>query len=96
MASSPATIRVSGLRKGHLATLRAQAKALGMSPEGYARHLIEQGISLERKARTTSFDELFSPAQTRFRRSGMTEEELDALVDAARSRHHRRTNGKTV
>ena len=91
MATSSSTIQVCGLGKGKLATLRAQAKTLGMSPEVYAKQLIEDGISLEQKARTTTFDELFAPAQARFRESGMSDEELDKLVDAARSRHHRRT-----
>jgi hypothetical protein len=90
MASS-STIQVSGLPRGELVALRSQARALGMSAEGYARQLIENGLALERKARTTSFDELFAPVQKRFRDSGMTEVELDRLVDAARRRHHRRS-----
>jgi hypothetical protein len=53
--------------------------------------LIEDGLALERKARATSFDELFAPVQKRFLDSGMTEVELDRLVDAARKRHHRRS-----
>jgi len=95
MATS-STIQVTGLPRGELAALRSHAKALGMTAEVYARQLIEAGLALERKARTTSFDELFAPAQERFRDSGMTEEELDALVDAARSRHHRRVSRKTA
>jgi len=89
------TIQVSGLGKGKLAVLRAQAKALGMTAEGYARQLIEEGILLERKARSTTFDELFAPVQARFRANGMSETDLDSLVDAARTRHHRRTSRKT-
>ena len=85
-----------GPPKGKLAVLRAQAEALGMTAEGYARQLIEDGMALERKARTTAFDELFAPVQERFRKSGMSEEELDALVDAARSRHQRRATRKTA
>jgi hypothetical protein len=93
MAAS--TIQVSGLGKGKLAVLRAQAKARGMSAERYARQLIEEGISLERQARSASFDELFAPAQARFNEGGMSEDELDRLVDAARTRHRRRTSRKS-
>ena len=89
MTLTGATIQVSGLGKNKLAALREQAKALGMSAEGYARHLIEEGISLELQARTRTFDELFAPAQARFRKSGMSEVDLDQLVDRARSRHRR-------
>ena len=95
MASSSSKIQVSGLGKGKMAALRAQARTLGMSAEGYARQLIEEGILLEREARSTTFDELFAPVQARFRKSDMSEEELDKLVDAARKRHHRRTLRKS-
>lgn len=89
MAGTSATIQVSGLGKDKLAVLRAQAKTLGMSAEGYARHLIEEGILLERLARTKTLDELFAPAQDRFRKGGMSEADLDQLVDRARLRHRR-------
>ena len=91
MAEATATLRVSGLGKGKLAALRKQAKTLGLSTEGYAKQLIEEGVSLEQLARTKTFDELFAPVQARFRESGMTEDELDKLVDAARTRHHQRS-----
>jgi len=89
MATIAATIQVSGLSKQKLAALREQAKALGMSAEGYATHLIEEGIALERLARTKTFDELYGPAQARFRKSGMSEDDLDHLVARARSRRAR-------
>lgn len=78
-----------------MALLRKQAKTLGMNVEGYARHLIEEGISLERKARTTTFDELYAPVQARFHRSQMSEGDLDRLVNAARSRRRGRTTRKS-
>jgi hypothetical protein len=65
-----------------------------MTPEEYAKKLIEDAISLEQEARTQSFDQLFAPVQQHFRQSGMTERELDEMVDAARTRHHRRTSRK--
>jgi len=94
MAATTATIKVSGLGKEKLVALREQAKALGITAEGYAKRLIEEGLSLEQLARTTTFDELFAPAQAHFRKSRMTEEDLDRLVDRARSRHRRVTRKK--
>ncbi len=94
MNASAPTIEVSGLPKATLRRLRAQAKNAGVTVEIYAKQLIEEGISLEQIARTRSFDELYAPVQERFRKSGMKEEELDKLVDRARTRHHRRSSRK--
>jgi hypothetical protein len=86
------TIQVSGLGRQEIAKLRAQAKTLGLSAEGYAKQLIQDGILLEHVARTKTFDELYAPAQAAFRESGMTEEELGHLVDQARGRYRRRSS----
>ena len=94
MANAHSTLRVSGLTRKKLATLHAQAKAAGMSADAYARVLLEDAIALHQQAKTSSFDVLLAPFRRRFRESGMTEAELDALVDAARKRHHRRTSRK--
>src|SRR5882724_12075987 len=79
MSSATSSIRVSGLSKQKLHTLRAQAKAIGMTAEEYAKQLIAEGIRLEQQARTQTFDQLYAPIQERFRKSGMIEEELDKL-----------------
>jgi hypothetical protein len=89
-----ATIRISGLAKQKLNVLRAQAQEAGISAELYAKRLIEEGILLEQQARTKTFDELYASAQERFRSSGMNEDQLDQLVDAARTRHNRRSAKK--
>jgi len=94
MSSATSTIEVTGIARDKLHALRAQAKAAGVSPEVYAKKLIEEGVELEREARTKSLDEIFAPAQEQFRKSGMTEDELDRLVDKARTQHHRRTTKK--
>lgn len=93
MSATPSTI-LSGLGRDKLTTLRSQAKAAGMTEEAYARRLIEDGIALEQEARTTTFDALFAPVQKRFRESGMNEDDLDDIVNAARRRHHRRASRK--
>ena len=94
MSVASSTIHVSGLPKGVLSALRSHAKAAGVTPADYAKQLIEDGISLLQQARTKSFDELYASTQERFRESGMSEQELDKLVDAARTRHYRRTSIK--
>jgi hypothetical protein len=91
MSSASSTLHISGLAKDKLRTLRAHAKEAGLTPEKYAKHLIEEAISIERRARTTTIDELFAPVQKQFHESGMTEEELDKLIDSARPKHNRRT-----
>lgn len=92
--SSSSTIHVSGLAKETLHTLRAQAEAAGVTVDAYTRQLLEEVVALAREARTTSFDELFSPVQLRFQKNGMNEAELDKLVTAARRRHHRKNTRK--
>jgi hypothetical protein len=94
MSSTPSTIRVKGLAPRELAALRKQAKALGISTEAYAKDLIETGVSLVQLARGKTLDELYAPIQARFSRNEVTADELDGLVDAARTRHHRRTSRK--
>jgi hypothetical protein len=94
MDSSASTIRVSDLPKAKLVALRQHADTLGISAEDYAKQLIEDGVSLDIQARTKTFDELFAPVRAQVRKSGMTEAELDKIVDAARTWPHRRTSGK--
>jgi ribosomal protein L10 len=96
MSSATSTIQVTGLAKEKLHALRAQARAAGMAAEVYAKQLIEEAVTLEQQAQTKTFDELYAPAQERFRKSAMKEEDLDKLVNAARTRHHRRTSRKNT
>jgi len=86
-ANASSTLRVSGLGRRILVALRAQARAAVLTPGAYARKLLEEGIALQQEARTTPFDALLAPVRRQFRETGMTEAELDALVDAARRRH---------
>ncbi|HEX4792814.1 MAG TPA: hypothetical protein VH370_03425 [Humisphaera sp.] len=89
MASASSTIHVSGLGQRTIATLKSQAKAEGLSVEGYVKELIESEMSVTEMARRKTIDDVFAPAQRRYRESGMSEEELDRLVDAARTDHHK-------
>ena len=72
------------------ARLQAKAERLGLTPERYVRHLVEEDLSLDREAQATTFDKLLAPVREQFRNSGMTAQQIEALVDRARKRHHRR------
>jgi len=88
MVAQATIIQISGLAKDDLAALRKDARRLGLSPEAYARQIIQNAI-LEKRARTTTFDELFAGAQARFEASKMSEADFDKLVDQARKRNDR-------
>ena len=92
MPTTMTPLQVPGLGSRRLAELTAQASSLGMTPQRYARELIEEGLAMEREARTKSFDEILVP----LRRSAgeIDEAELDRLVDRARTRHHERLTRK--
>ncbi|HSV14868.1 MAG TPA: hypothetical protein VLI90_11450 [Tepidisphaeraceae bacterium] len=94
MSSLASTIRISGLGKDKLTRLRAQAKACGVTAGRYAKQLIEDGLSLDQQARSTTFDELMAPVRSGFRSSGMSQPKLAALVDRARTQHRVRFSGK--
>lgn len=94
MATAASTLEISGLERAKLAKLRQHAKALGITAERYAKQLIEDGLSLKQRARSKTFDEMLAPVRAGFRKSRMREEELDKLVDQARTRHHKRVSRK--
>jgi hypothetical protein len=65
-----------------MAELTRKAKSLGMTPQRYIRLLIDRDLAMDRKARTTTFAELMGPGRA------ADEEEIDRLIDRARTRHH--------
>src|SRR5262249_33701052 len=91
MASTSAVIQVKGLGKKKISALTAQAQRLGLRPSRSVKQLVEQDLEIDRMAGTMTFDEILAPVGASFRASGITEQELDRLVDAARPRHHQRS-----
>jgi hypothetical protein len=89
-------IQISGLDRAELAALRKLAKTQGTSAESCARQLIQDGLAMEHRARTQTFDELFAPIQARFRESGMTEGDLGKLVYQARTGRRQRQSRKNA
>ncbi|MGB7156443.1 MAG: hypothetical protein WBD40_00170 [Tepidisphaeraceae bacterium] len=60
------------------AGLKARAAAAGMAPEAYAARLLERHIA------KMTIDELLAPVRAEFEASGMTEDELVELLEAAK------------
>ena len=67
------------------ATLKKRAAAAGKAPADYARALIEREMLAQE-----SFDEILRPIRSAFRHSGLTESQLDQLVNRARKAFPRR------
>lgn len=59
--------------------LQQRAVASGQNVEAYVERLIEKALS-----GPPSIDELLAPVRKEFAESGMTEDELDALIEEAR------------
>ena len=83
---STTTLQLKGLGPKAMTELASKARRLGMSPERYLRELVQEDLALDRKARTTTLAEIMGPGRE------VDEAELDKLVDAARTRHHRRAS----
>jgi hypothetical protein len=68
------------LDQKHFKAAAAKARELGTTPAAYIESLIDSA--------SRSFDEILAPVRADFRRSGMTEDELDVLVSGARKAIH--------
>ena len=84
------TMRMSSLLLHDIGLDPAVAKAMqkkardeGKTPPEYVRSLIERDLLADR-----SLDEILKTIRDDFRRSGVTEEELDAIVERARGAGH--------
>ncbi|MDB5290941.1 MAG: hypothetical protein JWL69_2182 [Phycisphaerales bacterium] len=70
----------------HYKAAAEKARELGKTPEEYIESLID--------AATPTFDEILAPVREGFRKSGVTEEELDAAVAEARKAIHDKAKRK--
>jgi hypothetical protein len=84
------TLQLPPLHRKQMAELKAKAKTLGLTPERYAKKLVEDGLALEREAETKTFAEIMAPVRTAA--GPIDEAELLRLVDKARTEHHRRVS----
>jgi ribosomal protein L10 len=82
-------VQLHDLPQRQISALRRKTRRLGLSTESYLKTLIENDLEMDEFVRHASFAEIAAP----FRKAyvGGSEEELDRLVDAARTRHYQRT-----
>lgn len=73
-----------GLPVDVLQALVEKAEEMGVTPEEYARRLVEDGLF----ARERTFDEILAPFRREVEESGITDEELDNLFMQARRDYH--------
>lgn len=88
MTTIGADIHVTGLGRQKYGELAARAKRLGMTPERYVRHLVDNDLAVAQEARTTTFQKLLGTGRE------VDEVELDKVVDRARGTHRRDASKK--
>ncbi len=89
MAASSTVLREADVPRQQLSALKRKAKRMGLSPAAYIQQLIEDDLALDRKARSTPLDKLAAPFRKALK--NVPDDELDRLVDAARTRHAARS-----
>ena len=83
MSAQTETIEITGLPEGTREAIRELSQSKGKSAEEYLRTLIEAELLSQHP-----FAEILAPIREGFRKSGMTEEQLDALFEQAREKVH--------
>ena len=83
-----------GLGKQKMMAVVAKARRLGLSPARYIKQLVEEDLAIENDAQSMTLAQIMAPVRKEFRESGMTEEELAAVVSAARARRRQYLSGK--
>jgi hypothetical protein len=77
-------LQVNGLGRHKLDELTQKARRLGLTPEKYVKRLVEEDLAVSHEARTKTFAQIMGTSQE------TDEEELDRLVERAKTRHHER------
>lgn len=83
MSAQTETIEITGLPEGTREAIKELSQSKGKSADEYLRTLIEAEILSQQ-----TFAEILAPIREEFRKSGMTEEQLDALFKEARRKVH--------
>jgi hypothetical protein len=76
---STLSFREFGLPPALLKAVKKRARSAGTTAREYVRLLIERDLLAEK-----SFDEILRPIRADFRKSGITEGQLDEIVERAR------------
>lgn len=82
------TFQVRGLGKKKAEKLLARAKRMGMTPQRYLKHLLEEDLAVSDRAKTQSFEELLGPGRE------VDETEVDRLVEEGKVAHHREKSNR--
>jgi len=77
--SKTMTLTISDLSPEVERRLKSEAARLGMREADYVKRLIERDMLADR-----TFDEILMPVRADFRKSCITEDQLDEIVDRAR------------
>ena len=85
------TLHTGKLSAGRLSAVKRRARDLGLTPAEYLQQLIDDDLAVSAKVKSTSLDELAAPFREAL--AGVSEEELDRRVKAARAR---RRNGPSI
>jgi hypothetical protein len=81
------TIQITNLPPLMIEAVENRAKEIGTTTEDYVRYLIEEDL-----ASTLSIRVLFAPVREQIRESGVSEAELDELLEEAREEVSRENN----
>lgn len=86
MSRTATKFHVTGLGRQKIARVVQRAGQLGMTPEQYLKHLVDEDLAIAHEAQSSTIDQIMAPVRREFRKSGMSEEELGELVVRARPR----------
>lgn len=89
MSAQTETIEITGLPKGTTDAIAELSRSKGKSAEEYLRTLIEAELLSQQ-----TFAEILAPIRDGFRKSGMTQDQLDALFQEAREKVHQEEQTK--
>ena len=78
------TLEVKGLGKQKLAAVAERARRLGMTPQRYVRHLVEEDLAISERAPPPVSRRYLGPGEP------ADEAEIDRLVAVAKTRYYRR------
>jgi ribosomal protein S3AE len=81
------TIQITNLPPLMMEAVENRAKEIGTTAEEYVRYLIEEDL-----ASTLSMRVLFAPVREQIRESGVSEAELDELLEEAREEVYQENN----
>lgn len=87
---STLTFHLRDIPQNRVSEIKRRAREMGVTPSDYVKKLINDDMEYDDIMRNSTFAEIAAPFRTAL--AGVSEQELDRRVDAARTRYHRRTS----